>query len=520
MILSRIILLCSAMVILEPALAADPPTLLFLDVESGPVGAHITLGGLDFGSSGQVSFNGTPATDVPRWTTTRITARIPAGATSGSVVVNNSNGSSGSIQFTVRAGNIYYVSPSGSDNDPGTLAQPWRTPAHAADQLAPGDVLYLRAGTYTGNDSDVSLYLRSANSGQSGNPIVYRAMPGETPVFDGSQASNSNLYISASHTVFSGVSITAAGSQGWASLGDNNRLVDSDVYGNMSDGKTGSGVNVSNGSSDSSIVGCKVHDNGDTTLDHGFYIKGQNLWIAYNDVYNNFGFGLQIYDGTGSSNADVVIEGNRFHNNGLAGLTVNRGAVRARIINNLIYANDKRGILVASTTSDTLIAHNTLYGNGVPTGTPEIHVRNGANIRIRNNIFYATSGWLAVRESGADATFDHNLYWPTSGRLENNGSRVTFDEWRQAGHDGSGAMVDPRLVNPGALDFHLQADSPAIDAGDDALPEADILTIDFEGDLRDDLPDVGADEAGEGAVAPPNDPPATVEGVQRTDVRD
>ena len=42
----------------------------------------------------------------------------------------------------------YYISPSGNDGNSGTLVSPWYTLARAWQVLAPGDILYLRGGTY------------------------------------------------------------------------------------------------------------------------------------------------------------------------------------------------------------------------------------------------------------------------------------------------------------------------------------------------------------------------------------
>ena len=42
----------------------------------------------------------------------------------------------------------FYVSPSGSDNNPGTQASPWLTINHGISQLQSGGTLYVRAGTY------------------------------------------------------------------------------------------------------------------------------------------------------------------------------------------------------------------------------------------------------------------------------------------------------------------------------------------------------------------------------------
>src|SRR4030095_5559553 len=54
-----------------------------------------------------------------------------------------------SLNFKVSAdGTVYYVSPTGSDDSFGNTDQPWRTIQRAANTLAPGDTVIVRAGTY------------------------------------------------------------------------------------------------------------------------------------------------------------------------------------------------------------------------------------------------------------------------------------------------------------------------------------------------------------------------------------
>ena len=81
------------------------------------------------------------------------------------------------------AGNTYYVSLSGSDSNPGTQSQPFRTIQHAADVAQPGNRILVKAGTY---------YERIAlkNSGRAGSPIVIEGERGPSgerlTVIDGS----------------------------------------------------------------------------------------------------------------------------------------------------------------------------------------------------------------------------------------------------------------------------------------------------------------------------------------------
>ena len=70
---------------------------------------------------------------------------------------------------------------------------------------------------------------------------------------------------------------------------------------------------------------------------------------------------------------------------------------------------------------------------------------------------------------------------------------------------GTNVLVQaPRFVNPAAHDYHLQADSPAVNAGVDAG-----VTVDWEGDIRPQgtAPDIGANEYG---IAPATAPSGVV----------
>src|SRR5688500_18846780 len=47
----------------------------------------------------------------------------------------------------------YFLSPQGTDGAPGTLESPWRTLDYAVGQVAAGDEIVLRSGTYAGGAS-------------------------------------------------------------------------------------------------------------------------------------------------------------------------------------------------------------------------------------------------------------------------------------------------------------------------------------------------------------------------------
>jgi hypothetical protein len=91
------------------------PTLSTLGLTQGPVGASITITGSSFGGSrgsSTITFNGTPVTTVASWSDNSIDTSVPAGATTGSVVVTVGGAPSNGLLFTVTPPpNILNISP-------------------------------------------------------------------------------------------------------------------------------------------------------------------------------------------------------------------------------------------------------------------------------------------------------------------------------------------------------------------------------------------------------------------------
>jgi hypothetical protein len=79
------------------------PIINSLSINSGAVGASVTISGNNFGSTqgtSTVKFNGVTAS-APSWSTTSITAVVPSGATNGNVVVTVGTLASNGLAFTV-----------------------------------------------------------------------------------------------------------------------------------------------------------------------------------------------------------------------------------------------------------------------------------------------------------------------------------------------------------------------------------------------------------------------------------
>ena len=80
-----------------------PPSISTLTPNFGPVGTSVTIAGANFGASqgtSTVTFNGTAASPIS-WSASSITVPVPAGATTGNVVVTEAGVPSNGVNFTV-----------------------------------------------------------------------------------------------------------------------------------------------------------------------------------------------------------------------------------------------------------------------------------------------------------------------------------------------------------------------------------------------------------------------------------
>jgi 6,7-dimethyl-8-ribityllumazine synthase len=72
-----------------------------------------------------------------------------------------------------------YVSPTGSDSNPGTIDEPFYSLQKAVDAAIPGDTIYMRGGTFT-----YSATVTIAKPATSNSPISIVAYTGERPILD------------------------------------------------------------------------------------------------------------------------------------------------------------------------------------------------------------------------------------------------------------------------------------------------------------------------------------------------
>jgi len=366
-----------------------------------------------------------------------------AGGVSGQVTITGSTRPcSGSVAF--------YVSPVGSDANPGTFDQPWQTLKKAMTTLTPGQTAYLRAGTYkeasSGSCGVQYNKLVWTTSGTSSAPITISGYPGEEK------------------KVIVPTAIKLAGNYERLT----NMVVDKNVgwstFDNTCDGgpslnvfglnDTVSGVEVRNsamsgiyleGADGASIVGNWIHNNGTHwNLDHGIYwCSGANSVAADNIVQDNYANGIKV-----GPDAQAVL-----------------------VTENTVDGNGRSGIIVSGDTThvsnNNTIADNILTWNGAGSG-------GGYGLRTY---------WETAGVGTGNQAFSNLMYGNTAGNVWISGGGMT--------QSGS-IFQDPLFVNRPAGDFHLQAGSPAVDAASSSYA----VSRAFDGVLRPlgAGPDLGAYE--------------------------
>jgi len=101
----------------------------------------------------------------------------------------------------------FYVSTQGSDTNPGTSGQPFRTLTRAYRVAGPGVTIHVLPGVYNDYSSGWGLHLGA--SGSASSPIVLRSELKGGAVIDGQNASDRNegIYLDGSYNVIDGFEI-------------------------------------------------------------------------------------------------------------------------------------------------------------------------------------------------------------------------------------------------------------------------------------------------------------------------
>jgi hypothetical protein len=254
-------------------------------------------------------------------------------------------------------GATFYVSTVGSDSNPGSQSQPWRTIQKALNTLSPGERALVRAGTYT-----ESLELNRA--GTSSAPITVEAFPGERPVLRSTDTHPLRVNESGAWFRFRGFVIRDFP----GTSGGNVDLYGShlEISNNEITNSTDQAIYTDEESDHVQILGNWIHHNGEgrTHQSHGIYLQGDDHLVANNLIHDHpKGFGIQVYD---KGNRAIVVA-NTITDNAFSGIVVGGGGGVDDVVvrNNILAYNAHYGVAPDSSCPTGSVAdHNVIFGNG------------------------------------------------------------------------------------------------------------------------------------------------------------
>jgi Protein of unknown function (DUF1565) len=347
----------------------------------------------------------------------------------------------------------WYVAPAGSDTNPGTQQQPFRTVAEGVAAAVPGDTILLGDGIY-GAEDHTGFPVRITSAGTPSAWITLKAQNKWGAVLDCQNAAD------AAQTGCSGYIYLDTGAAYWVFQD----LVFQHGY------EFGISSNSTPSAHDILVRGCRFE------------------YIGRHPSFSQYGI-VGFYAGPGAYN--LTFNSNVFHDIGRdSGSYISHDhglylhSASTTIVNNIFYAPITGWGVQTASGFGGLIANNTfafaMQNNG---GQLMLWDANGS-VTVRNNIFYNPTSGFAVNSSGLTisgaCSIDHNLvFGGTAGSV--------------SACPASDNFIDDPLFgnaqNP-PYGFQLQAGSPVIGNG---LPIPG-LNFDFAGNPRPQgqPPDIGA----------------------------
>ncbi|MBE7054531.1 MAG: hypothetical protein E7392_00270 [Ruminococcaceae bacterium] len=406
----------------------------------------------------------------------------------------------------------YYISPNGSDDNPGTEEKPWKTMYKSIKKLEAGSVLILEDGEYFEEHITVL-----ENSGTEFAPIVIKARNKHKAKIIYSK----DLICMSKFDLDLGVSYVAV---------EDIYFAQEDIASSSDPSPTADILLRTRGGSNVIIRGNyfeKVYEEG---------IKlhlSDNCIIEDNIVYGSVHEGI---DGVNCSN--LIVRNNKIIESGRSGIMFKGGTRDSLIYNNLVY-NTEVSLSDAAFTVGGLTDKNSTLDNKEGTGfemyncnvynnivySPNRRIRWGLLIcsakdtRVFNNIVMGTS-IASVRVSSNMAT-RYGWGWDPPNRnvevynnifkdspmvydiaYEPENFKSDYNIYSDAGEapkEENSKYSDPGFVNPEKGDFTLKSNSPAIGAGI-MIPttytsfdnkQKSIIPIDWNGKERKSVWDIG-----------------------------
>jgi hypothetical protein len=461
----------------------------------------------------------------------------------------------------VEARNLY-VALNGSNSNPGTITQPWRTISYAVGSSSgvhAGDTIIVRQGNYP-----ESVFPQV--SGTATQSIILRRLKGETVTLDpGKIRFDSGI----NHWKVWGLDIKRSSGSGLEVTGTH--AENSLYFQNLSlTHNRQDGVYLSGAFGSVTILNCLIQYNGEVNgvpqqdEGHGIVIYGGGpgkLYVKRNLIANNWHKGLAFGSAVQYSGSGSQVDSNLIINNYESGVDFSPDNSFFRC--NFVSRNGLRdtesgefgdkGMMTTPYCSGTTVAFNIFKSNGgnelSPSGSANFFYNNtlykdvyynavsgspyqavitfydssSPNSVFRNNIFcnmlsQENHHWAIISEvynSYTNQIWSNNLYWcPNSSQQAPNnkpfklygapgpgGSLKTLAEVQATwpSEENNSVYVNPGFVSGPDSNFTLLPNSPAIDAGTN-------VGYPYQGQA----PDIGRFEFGAATIS--NTPPDLFEG--------
>ena len=388
-------------------------------------------------------------------------------------------------------GNTYYVSQNGSDSNAGDIQHPFASLNRAWQSVAPGDIVYVRGGTYNFGSQQVLV----GKSGTQDNLIKVWAYPGENPVISrGSSYSwqyPCGVFFKGDYVHFKGLEISGYYQESDGYVWSGLRVEDSNhnIFELLNIHHNGHGFRIQGSSDGNLILNCDIHHNQDpkssdtygngdgleiTYIPHGVsntvsgcrfwwntddgidliqndgYVEVVNCWSWYNgyipDTFTSAGNGngFKLGGVNGGYNYEVLRSVRNcmsFHNKN-HGFDQNQGTFIYHLYNNTSYQNANAGFCFNMVSGLKHVFNNNIaYGNlGYQTNVDYGWIES--NNSWDNGFSVSNADFVSLSNSGLDGQRKSDGSLPDVDFLHLTGSSKLIDAGKDVGYPYNGNAPD------------------------------------------------------------------------------